>query len=90
VGFLNEKRINVAVTRARRHLVVVCDSDTVSNHEFMAAFIDYVTEEGEVRSAQQYIDGTSYTRGLIQCKCGWVFLCFFFPIYQMENDATNV
>ena len=32
VGFLSEKRrINVAVTRARRHLAVIGDSETVSH-----------------------------------------------------------
>ena len=36
LGFLVEKRrLNVAVTRARRQLVVVCDSDTVSQDPFL-------------------------------------------------------
>jgi ATP-dependent RNA/DNA helicase IGHMBP2 len=35
VGFLAEKRrMNVAITRARRHLAVVCDSVTVSNDPY--------------------------------------------------------
>ena len=59
MGFLAEdRRINVAITRARRHLAVVCDSDTVSNHKFLKAMVDYMTEKGEIRSAQQYIEGT--------------------------------
>ena len=58
MGFLAEdRRINVAVTRARRHLAVVCDSETVSHHPFLKSLIDHLTEFGEVRSAQEYIRG---------------------------------
>lgn len=55
VGFLAEdRRINVAVTRARRHLAVVCDSATMSRHDFLKSLVDYISEEGEVRSAREY------------------------------------
>uniref|UniRef100_A0A8C6FZD0 DNA-binding protein SMUBP-2 n=1 Tax=Moschus moschiferus TaxID=68415 RepID=A0A8C6FZD0_MOSMO len=57
VGFLAEdRRINVAVTRARRHLAVVCDSRTVSNHAFLKTLVDYLAEHGEVRTAFEYLD----------------------------------
>ena len=57
VGFLAEdRRINVAVTRARRHVAVVCDSRTVSNHAFLKTLVDYLTEHGEVRTAFEYLD----------------------------------
>ncbi|CAL1546219.1 unnamed protein product [Lymnaea stagnalis] len=56
VGFLAEKRrINVAVTRARRHLTVVCDTETVSHDPFIKSLVDYMTGKGEVLSAHQYI-----------------------------------
>lgn len=57
VGFLAEdRRINVAITRARRHVAVVCDSRTVSSHAFLKALVDYFMEQGEVRTAFEYLD----------------------------------
>ncbi|XP_038663403.1 DNA-binding protein SMUBP-2 [Scyliorhinus canicula] len=57
VGFLAEdRRINVAVTRARRHLMVVCDVRTVSTHPFLKSLTDYMTEHGEMRTAFEYCD----------------------------------
>lgn len=58
VGFLAEnRRINVAITRARRHLAVVCDTDTVSADPFLKSLVDYITEAGEVWSAEEYLQG---------------------------------
>ncbi|XP_014717097.2 DNA-binding protein SMUBP-2 isoform X2 [Equus asinus] len=57
VGFLAEdRRINVAVTRARRHVAVICDSRTVNNHAFLKTLLDYCTVHGEVRTAFEYLD----------------------------------
>ncbi|MGH0140018.1 UNVERIFIED_CONTAM: hypothetical protein FKN15_036684 [Acipenser sinensis] len=58
-------KINVAVTRARRHLAVVCDSCTVQHHDFLKSLVDYMTEKGEVRTAFEYLDDIipqNYTR----------------------------
>ena len=61
VGFLAEdRRINVAITRARRHLAVICDSETVGGHPFLQRLVDYMSENGEVRSAEQYIQGEGF------------------------------
>ncbi|XP_065072348.1 DNA-binding protein SMUBP-2-like [Rhopilema esculentum] len=57
VGFLKEdRRLNVAITRARRHLAVIGDSQTISNHPFLKSFYEYVADNGEVRSVQTFLN----------------------------------
>ncbi|XP_040826885.1 DNA-binding protein SMUBP-2 isoform X2 [Ochotona curzoniae] len=57
VGFLAEdRRINVAVTRARRHVAIVCDSRTVTSHPFLKTLLSHFTEHGDVRTAFEYLD----------------------------------
>jgi superfamily I DNA and/or RNA helicase len=52
IGFLSDvRRMNVALTRARRRLFVVGDSATISGHPFYAAFVRHVQETGAYRSA---------------------------------------
>ncbi|XP_048774514.1 DNA-binding protein SMUBP-2-like [Ostrea edulis] len=64
VGFLAEKRrINVAVTRARRHLMVVCDSETVGHDTFLKSLVDYMSSHGVVRTAQEFLEaGVVYNK----------------------------
>jgi superfamily I DNA and/or RNA helicase len=51
VGFLSDvRRMNVAVTRARKKLVVIGDGATVSRHPFYEGFIRYAQEIGAWRS----------------------------------------
>jgi len=52
VGFLADvRRMNVAITRARRKLVVVGDGATVARHPFYEAFLRHAQETGAWRSA---------------------------------------
>ncbi|KAK6317688.1 hypothetical protein J4Q44_G00109790 [Coregonus suidteri] len=66
IGFLAEdRRINVAVTRARRHLALVCDTQTVQTHAFLKSLVDHMTQHGDVRTAFEYLQDIvpqNYTR----------------------------
>jgi superfamily I DNA and/or RNA helicase len=57
IGFLSDiRRMNVAMTRARKKLVVVGDSATLSRFPFYAAFIEYAESIDAYRSAWEYMD----------------------------------
>ena len=59
IGFLSEqRRSNVAVTRARRHLTIIGDSSTISHEPFLSELLDHISSAGEVQSAFDYIHGT--------------------------------
>ncbi|RHY31203.1 hypothetical protein DYB32_003680 [Aphanomyces invadans] len=50
VGFLaDDRRMNVAITRAKRHVALICDTDTLSKHPFLKAL---VRPEEPVRATQ--------------------------------------
>ena len=56
IGFLkDDRRQNVAVTRAKRHLAVICDSETVSQSRFIRNLLQWVGDHGEEHSAIEYI-----------------------------------
>jgi ATP-dependent RNA/DNA helicase IGHMBP2 len=51
IGFLADiRRMNVALTRARRKLIVVGDSATISAHEFYQRLLEYVEQQGGYRT----------------------------------------
>lgn len=57
IGFLSDtRRMNVAMTRARKKLVVIGDSATLSRFGFYADFITYAEEIDAYHSAWDYAD----------------------------------
>jgi ATP-dependent RNA/DNA helicase IGHMBP2 len=43
IGFLrDDRRLNVAVTRAKRHCCVICDTETVSKSEFVHTLVTWI------------------------------------------------
>jgi len=56
IGFLSDtRRMNVAMTRARKKLVIVGDSATIGQHQFYGQFLDYVNSIGAYRSAFEWM-----------------------------------
>ncbi|NLR69043.1 AAA family ATPase [Chitinophaga varians] len=57
IGFLSDiRRMNVAMTRARKKLVVVGDSATLSQLPFYAGFIAYAEAQNAYQSAWEFMD----------------------------------
>ena len=57
IGFLSDiRRMNVAMTRARKKLVVIGDSATISGHRFYADFIAYAQAHNAYVSAWEFMD----------------------------------
>jgi superfamily I DNA and/or RNA helicase len=57
IGFLADtRRMNVALTRAKRKLIVIGDSATLSNHEFYRKFLDYVEENELYKSVYEFME----------------------------------
>lgn len=70
IGFLrDDRRLNVAVTRAKRHCCLICDTETVSQSPFVKNLIDWIEEHGEQRSALEFRDmDEQLNRDLLQAE----------------------
>ena len=56
IGFLSDyRRMNVAMTRARKKLIMVGDSATVGTDEFYAAFLEYCERLDAYKSAWEFM-----------------------------------
>ena len=57
IGFLSEvRRMNVAMTRAKKKLVVIGDSATLSQYAFYADFIRYAENKNGYSSAWEWME----------------------------------
>lgn len=56
IGFLSDyRRMNVAMTRARKQLIIIGDSATIGQDKFYGKFIEYVEKCGGYRSAWEFM-----------------------------------
>ncbi len=56
IGFLSElRRINVAMTRARKKLVIIGDSSTLSQSDFYNKLMDYADQQGTYKSVWEFM-----------------------------------
>ncbi len=56
VGFLNDyRRMNVAMTRARKKLIIIGDSATIASHHFYEAFLNYCEKRNGYHTAWEYM-----------------------------------
>jgi len=56
IGFLSDiRRMNVALTRAKKKLVVIMDTSTIGNHPFYKSFIEYCEKNNFYKSAWEFL-----------------------------------
>lgn len=56
IGFLKDyRRMNVAMTRAKKKLIVIGDSATIGTDKFYTAFLEYCEAHGDYKTAWEYM-----------------------------------
>ena len=93
-GFLREQRwTNVAVTRARRHLVLIGDSEIICHELFIKGLVEYCHHHGEVWSAHEYLSGEcvalSFRASLIG-EGGHSLIPMFSGFHKSKKNGTAV
>ena len=69
IGFLrDDRRLNVAVTRAKRHCCLICDTETVSQSSFVKNLIEWIENHGEVRSAYELGTGDEILKDMAHAE----------------------
>ncbi|XP_023248162.1 DNA-binding protein SMUBP-2 [Copidosoma floridanum] len=59
LGFVTDfRRLNVAVTRARRSLIVIGDSETMESDDVIKSLLNHIEENGLLQSAEEYLSET--------------------------------
>ena len=57
IGFLSdERRMNVALTRARRKLIIIGDSATLGGHEFYQSLLEYFEQQDVYHTIWEEVD----------------------------------
>jgi superfamily I DNA and/or RNA helicase len=57
IGFIkDERRLNVAMTRAQKKLVIIGDSATLGQFSLFRSLIEHVEKEGNYDSAWNYLE----------------------------------
>jgi superfamily I DNA and/or RNA helicase len=56
IGFLKDiRRMNVAITRARKKLVIIGDSSTLAHDKFYEEFLNYLSLHAEYKTAWEFL-----------------------------------
>ena len=57
IGFLSDlKRMNVAMTRAKKELVIIGNSETLASNNFFSKLIEYINNLGGYHSVWEYLE----------------------------------
>jgi hypothetical protein len=67
IGFLSDyRRLNVAITRAKKHVFIVGHGDTISADRVLRSLVEYSHESGMVVSAATFVSETDILGGNVE------------------------